>query len=323
METLRLPDRPLRLAFFGTPEIAATVLERLLDAGEDRVVLVVCQPDRPRGRGQKLEAPPVKALAEARGLPVRQPVKLRDGALAAELVAEAVDLAVVVAYGRILPRDLFEAPAHRTWNVHASLLPRHRGASPIQRAILAGDAETGVTLMLITEGLDEGAMLHRRVRPLDGTETAGSLTADLATLGADALLEGLRRAKTQGLEVVPQDDALATHAPLIEKAEGLLDLGQPAAALDRRIRGLSPWPSTFVPDASGAPLKILAARAVPGADGAPGTVATLAPGLCLHTGEGWLELLELQPAGKRPMSAADFLRGSGRHLAVGAPFPGR
>ncbi|MCA9550797.1 MAG: methionyl-tRNA formyltransferase [Myxococcales bacterium] len=311
----QLPQRRLRLAFFGTPDIAKTVLAALLDAGEDDVVLVVSQPDRPKGRGKKLEPTPVKALAEARGIPVTQPTKLRDGALAAQLKALEVDLAIVVAYGRILPVDLFEAPTFHTWNVHASLLPRHRGASPIQHAILTGDAETGVTLMQLSEGMDEGAMLHTRAVPLDGTETTESLTEALAKLGGEALVEGLALAKAEGLEVTPQDEARVTYAPLIDKSAGALDFTRPAAELERRIRAFFPWPGCFVPLSDG-PLKILAAQVVGGSGAAPGTLTALKP-LTVETGEGALVITQLQPPGKKPMDAAAYLNGAGRGLVVG------
>lgn len=407
---MELPRRPLRLAFFGTPDIARVMLEHLLDAAEDEVVLVVCQPDRPRGRGKKVEPPPVKVAAEARGLPVVQPTRLKDGKLAARLRELEVDLGVVVAYGRILPRDLFLAPKHRTWNVHASLLPRHRGASPIQHAILAGDPETGVTLMELTEGLDEGPMLLTRRIPLDGSETAASLTEALARLGAEALVDGLRLAKSEGLIAEPQQDALATHADLLEKGDGRLDFARSAVELDRQVRAVTPWPGAFVPGERGEPLKILRARPLPGpragggtaftpvdvfdpgavhatapslhgdvapapitsadppmvgtppelvppvpgvpppisrvvatADppvpGAPGHAAPPVPGaappdhgpppgivvrttptLAVQTGAGWLEILEVQPPGKRPMSASDYLRGAGRHIRIGNPL---
>lgn len=311
-----LPNRRLRLAYFGTPDIAKTVLAALLDAGQDDVVLVVSQPDRPKGRGKKLEPTPVKALAEARGLPVTQPTKLKDGALAAQLRALEVDLAIVVAYGRILPKDTFEAPAAHTWNVHASLLPRHRGASPIQHAILAGDAETGVTLMQLSEGLDEGAMLYARSLPLDGTETSETLTEALAKLGGEALVAGLALAKTEGLEVTPQDEARVTYAGLIDKAEGALDFTRPAAELERRIRAFHPWPGGFVPMPDG-PLKILAATVGPDVpDARPGTLTALKP-LTVQTGAGTLVITQLQPPGKRPMDAAAFLNGAGRGLTVG------
>lgn len=294
------------------------------------MVLVVCQPDRPRGRGKKVEPPPVKAAALERGLEVLQPVKLRDGELAARMRDAALDLAIVVAYGRILPPEVFEAPVHGTWNVHASLLPRHRGASPIQHAILAGDARTGVTLMQLSAGLDEGPMLLRRELALDGSETGGSLTAALATLGGSALVEGLQIAKASGLLRERQDPARATYAPLIEKAAGELRFDRPAVELARRVRAFDPWPGTFVPDpAAGTsrdaqPLRVLSARAISalaaraGNPTAPGRIAAAGETLQVETLDGVLEILSVQPAGKKPMSAADYLRGAGRHLAPGA-----
>lgn len=298
------------------------MLERLLDAGEDDVVRVYSQPDRPKGRGKKLVAPPVKVLAESRGIPVEQPKKLKDGVVAAQLAEDAIDLAVVVAYGRILPPAVFEAPNFDTWNVHASLLPELRGASPIQHAILEGKPETGVTLMQLREGLDEGPMLAKRTLAITDTETSGELTERLAVVGADMLVEELRTAKTSGLEVVPQDDAQATFAPLIDKKDGALDFTQPARALAYRIRAFQPWPGTYVPTADG-PLKILAARPEPGEPGAaPGTVVSLDP-LKVQTGDGALALERLQAPGRKPLDVADFMRGAGRELTIGAPFPSR
>ncbi len=294
------------------------VLERLLDGGGEQVVRVYCQPDRQKGRGKRIAEPPVKTLAERRGLPVAQPVKLRDGAVAAELKADDVDLAVVVAYGRILPPAVFEAPRFGTWNVHASLLPAWRGAAPIQRAIQHGDETTGVTLMQLGEGLDEGPMLLKRSLPIEPDDTAGALTAKMAELGAAVLLEGLEEARRDGLVVEPQDHAAATHAPPIEKAEGQLDLSRPADALARQIRAFDPWPGTFVPTAGG-PLKILRAKASPG-DGKPGEVLSLSP-LRIATGAGALEIFDLQAPGRNPVSAADYLRGAGRHLTLGSAFP--
>lgn len=322
MDVVKLPARPLRLAFFGTPEIARVVLKRLIGAKRDEVVLVVCQPDRPRGRGKKIEPPPVKEAAIERGIEVIQPLKLKDGAVAAKMRDLALDLAIVVAYGRILPKDVFQVPRHGTWNVHASLLPRHRGASPIQHAILAGDPETGVTLMQLSEGLDEGPMLLKQAIPLRGDETSGSLTAALAELGGEALLEGLTRAKDAGLPIEPQDPSLATFAPLLEKTEGEIDFTAPARAIERRVRALAPWPGTFVTGAGGQPIKISRARALPadgrGAAAEPGQVVATGGRLVVQTGEGLLEIVELQPPGKRSLPAADYLRGAGRHLRIGA-----
>lgn len=319
----KLPDRRLRLAFLGTPEIAKVMLERLLDTNEDDVVLVLCQPDKPKGRGKVVEAPPVKALAEARGIEVLQPVKLKDGVIAERLAAEKLDLAIVVAYGRILPNAVFEAPAAGTWNVHASLLPKHRGASPINHAILAGEPETGVTLMQLSAGLDEGDMLYVQKIRIADDDTTGSLTEKLAKLGADALIDGIRAAKKTGLPITPQNSAEATFAPLLEKEHGKLDFTQPARELERRIRALSPWPGTFVSQRDGQPIKILRARVATDLPGvpAPGVVLQAGPRLVLQTREAALEILELQSPGKKPMSAADWLRGSGRHLQIGALFP--
>jgi methionyl-tRNA formyltransferase len=310
----------LRLAFFGTPEIARTVLAALIDAGEDDVVMAICQPDKPKGRGKKIEAPPVKALAEERGIQVLQPVKLKDGALARTIREAEIDLAIVVAYGRILPVDLFEAPRFHSWNVHASLLPKHRGASPIQHAILSGDAETGVSLMKVSAGMDEGPVLLERRLPLDGTETGGSLTEKLAELGAKCAVDGIRLAKTEGLSAVPQSDAEATYAPILEKGNGQLDFTRPAAELLRRIRAFDPWPGTFILQKEG-PLKVLRAEAAEGR-GAPGTVLEAGPDLVIATSDGAVRILAVQPPGKRGMSAGDFLRGAGRNVRIGEPYPG-
>jgi methionyl-tRNA formyltransferase len=324
-DTLRLPERSLRLAFFGTPDIARVILERLLAAKSDEIVFVVCQPDRPKGRGKKVAPPPVKEAAVARGVEVLQPLKLRDGELAQKMKAANLDLAIVVAYGRILPEDVFAAPQFGTWNVHASLLPRHRGASPIQHAILQGDGETGVTLMQLSAGLDEGPMLLTRRLQLSGEETGGALTDTLAKLGGDLLIEGLIRAKKEGLTVLAQDGEKASYAPLLEKTHGEIDWTAPAEAIARRIRAFSPWPGAFVVQKDGQPLKIIRGRAVANRDGAmsPGSVVAAGDSLIVATGEGALQVLEVQPPGKRAMGIGEYLRGSGRHLQIGAPFPGR
>lgn len=320
MHTFKLPDRRLRVAFFGTPDLAATVLGGLIEANDDDVALVVCQPDRPKGRGRGTSSPPVKALALTHGLTVRQPKRLKDGALADELLSLQVDLSVVVAYGRILPPDLFRAPPYETVNVHASLLPRHRGASPIQHAILSGDPRTGVTLMKLSEGMDEGDMLHTRAIDIPPDATGGSLFDTLAALGRDALIEGLRLAKQEGLTVTPQDAAAATYAPLLSKSDGALDFAQPASRLADRIRALHPWPGTFISSPRG-PLKVLSARVVEG-EGTAGARLDDPTRLVVATSEGALELVTVQPPGKRPMSGADYLRGQGRIWSVHEPFPG-
>lgn len=322
MVNLKLPDRRLRLAFFGTPDFASAVLSALIEHGKDEVALVVCQPDKPQGRGQKLEAPPTKKVAEAAGLEVLQPVKMKDGAVAQKLRELKIDLGIVVAFGRILPEDVLGAPAFGHWNVHASLLPRHRGASPIQHAILCGDRETGVTLMQMTLGLDEGPMLKKSKTPIDPEENAGTLFERLSKLGAETLLSGLEEAKSVGLSVEKQDDAQATFAPLLKKEDGRLDFSRPAFELVRRVRAMNPWPGCFTHLPDGTVLKIIKARAhdeagPPGLE--PGVISAIdEKTLKIQTLAGQLALLEVQPAGKRAMSIADFLRGAGRELKAGA-----
>jgi len=320
LSRVQLPERRLRLAYFGTPDIAASVLAALLDADRDDVVLVACQPDRPKGRGRKLAPPPVKTLALERGIEVIQPTKMKDGTLAAKLAELELDLVIVAAFGRIITQDTLDTPAHGFWNVHASLLPQHRGASPIQHSILHGDTTSGITLMQMTAGLDEGPMLKVAALELDPRETASSLHDKLAELGGRTLVDGLAAAKSAGLEVTPQDDAGATYAPLLKKSDGQLDLTEPAEVLDRRIRALNPWPGTFLPSSSG-PLRITAATPIDG-DAGPvaGLVVERGERLVLGTGAGLLQIVALQPPGKKPMSAADFLNGSGRNTAVGKPL---
>ena len=298
-------------------------MHSLLDADADDVVLVVCQPDRPKGRGKRPAPPPVKLLALERGIEIVQPAKMKDGTLTARLNEATLDLAVVAAFGRIITQETLDAPTHGFWNVHTSVLPRHRGASPIQHAILCGDAESGVTLMQMTAGLDEGPALHTARLALDPRETAAGLHDKLAAIGGSALVQAIATAKSGGLPIAPQDHSAATYAPLLKKADGALDFARTAIELDRQIRGLNPWPGTFVPLADGQPLRITAAQPVAGtSDLLPGVVAEAAVRLVLQTGDGLLELLALQPPGKRAVAAADYLRGSGRHTEVGQPLAG-
>ena len=321
---LHLPDRRLRLAYFGTPELARVILAAILEADQDDVALVVCQPDKPKGRGNKVEAPPTKELALARGIPVLQPTKMKDGVLTAAIKEAKIDLAIVAAFGRILPQDLLDAPTFGCWNVHASILPRHRGASPIQQCLLDGDEKTGVTLMQMTLGLDEGPMLLVQEIDIARDETTTSLSAKLATLGATVALRGIHAAKHEGLEVRPQDNAHASFAPIIEKSAGRIELSRPAEVLDRQIRALNPWPSTWIELSEGSePLKVISA--VPRADisGTPGRVLDTKNTLLIATGAGALEVREVQPPGKRPMPVADYLRGAGRSLAIGTLLPHR
>jgi len=299
--------RPLRIAFMGSPDFAVPSLEALLDAGHD-VVAVYSQPPRARGRGQREQPTPVHAVAAARGIAVRTPRSLRDPAAQAEFAALDLDLAVVAAYGLILPPAILEAPRHGCLNVHASLLPRWRGAAPIQRAILAGDRETGVTIMVMAAGLDTGPMLSRTVVPITGRTTAADLHDALATTGARLLVETLPGHVDGSLVPEAQDDAKATYAAKIDKAEGLIDWSRPAPEIDRQVRALTPWPGTWF-EAEGRRYRVLDASPASGREGAaPGT--RLDDGLTIACGGGTaLAVTRLQPEGRAPMDAAAFLRG--------------
>lgn len=296
-------------------------LQALLD-GPDAVVGVVCQPDRPAGRGQKLQAPPVKQLALRAGLPVAQPLKLKSGDFPAQLRAWAPDLAVVAAYGRILPADILATPRLGCVNVHASLLPKYRGAAPIQWAILDGEAETGVTIMRMNERMDEGDILLQRATPIGADETTGTLQARLADIGAAALVAALAPLLAGTLVPVAQDHAAATLAPLIRKEQGAIDWCAPAALIERQVRGFNPWPSAYT-TLHGALLKLHRARVLPGAASAPpGTVVACDDGIRIATGAGVLAVDELQLAGRKSLAAADFARGGLRvGDRLGAPIP--
>ncbi len=295
----------LRLLFAGTPEFAVPSLRAALAGGE--VLAVLTQPDRPAGRGRQPQASPVKQVAQAHGLPVLPPETLRDAAIQQQLAALAPDLLIVVAYGLILPQAVLDIPRFGAWNVHASLLPRWRGAAPIQRAIEAGDAETGVCLMQMEKGLDTGPVRLRATTPIAADDTGGSLHDRLAAMGAEVLAQGLARL-SQG-EAPPaeaQEAALATYAHKLEKAEARLDWGQPAAVLARRIRAFTPWPMAEVM-LDGERLRVHRATAQPGT-GAPGTVlAAGKEGIVVACGEGALRLEVVQRDGGRAVAAADYI----------------
>jgi methionyl-tRNA formyltransferase len=291
----------------GTPEFACPILEALV-ARRDPVVAVVCQPDRARGRGLAVTAPPVKLVALARGLPVLQPEKLRDPAFAAALAEVAPDVIVVAAYGRILPRPILDLPRHGCVNVHASLLPRHRGAAPIAHAIMAGDPVTGVTMMMMNEEMDAGDVLFTRETPIAPDETAGTLTARLAALGASAVGEAIDGLRDGTLRPVPQPATGITFAPRIERAHCLIDWTRPADALERQVRALAPAPSAFT-TVDGQLLKVHRAAVEPGGPAArPGELLS-AGGLLVATGAGALRLLEVQLAGRKRLDAAAFVAG--------------
>jgi methionyl-tRNA formyltransferase len=297
----------LRIAFAGTPQFAVPALRMLLASGH-RIVGVLTQPDRPAGRGQQLRSSPVKLLAAEHGLPVAQPPTLKTSEGRADLERWAPDLLVVVAYGLILPPAVLGLPRLGCLNIHGSLLPRWRGAAPIQRAILAGDAETGVTIMQLDAGLDTGPMLLERRRPIHTHDTAGDLHDALAELGAAALADALEAMVTGRMVARPQPEIGATYAPKIEKAEAKLDWTASAIEIDRRVRAFNPWPMAETSFA-GEPLRVLRARIAdqPATDAAPGTLLGIAEdGLRVACGDGVLAIRELQRAGKRPVSARDF-----------------
>lgn len=306
----------MRVIFAGTPPFAAAALEALAAAGHD-IVLVLTQPDRPAGRGMKLTPSAVKQAALARGLPVYQPTSLKTPEAQAELRAVSADVMVVAAYGLILPQAVLEMPRLGCLNIHASLLPRWRGAAPIQRAILAGDAETGITIMQMDVGLDTGAMLAKTAVPIRESDTAASLHDRLAAAGAAAIVGAL--ANYPALVPEEQDDAQATYAAKLSKEEARLDWRQPAEALARAVRAFNPAPGAWT-GLDGAPLKIWAAQPVPGS-GQPGEVLRAeVDQLVVACGSGALALQEVQPAGGKRMAAAAFL--AGRPLARGSRVGG-
>ncbi|MFC5302051.1 methionyl-tRNA formyltransferase [Azospira restricta] len=303
----------MKLIFAGTPEFAATALGALLDAGHD-VALVLTQPDRPAGRGMALQASPVKRLAEARGLPVFQPTTLKDPVAQAQLAAVGVEAMVVAAYGLLLPQAVLDLPRHGCLNIHASLLPRWRGAAPIQRALLAGDAETGVCIMQMEAGLDTGPVLLAEATPIAADDTAATLHDRLAGIGGRLIVDALARLP---LPAQPQPAAGVTYAAKIDKAESAIDWTRPAAEVDRHIRAFNPFPGAHSALA-GVPVKLW--RALPAAgNGRPGEVlAADRDGIVVACGEGALRVVELQKAGGKRLPATQFL--AGHAVAPGALF---
>jgi len=291
----------MRIVFMGTPDFSVPVLDALIEAGHE-IACVYCQPPRPAGRGKKDRPSPVQRRAEALGLPVRHPESLKSPEAQAEFAALGADVGVVVAYGLILPQAVLDAPLHGCLNIHASLLPRWRGAAPIQRAIMAGDAQTGVCIMQMEAGLDTGPVLLRKVVEIAPEETAGDLHDRLSALGASAIVEALDRLGS--LTPGPQPEVGVTYAQKIDKAEARIDWGADAAEVDRIVRGLSPFPGAWTM-AGGKRVKILGTRVVEGS-GAPGTILDDATVAC---GTGAVTLNRVQPEGKSPMSAEEWLRG--------------
>ncbi len=291
----------MRIAFMGSPGFAVPALRALHQAGHT-IVAVYCQPARPAGRGQAIRRSPVHETADELGLPVRTPERLRgDTAAHADFAALDLDAAVVAAYGLILPQAMLDAPKRGCLNIHASLLPRWRGAAPIQAAILAGDNETGITIMQMEAGLDTGPMVRRQGVPITPATTTATLHATLATLGATLVLEALRSRPTP----VPQSDANATYAPKLTREDGRIDWSLPAATIDRQIRAFDPWPGTFT-TLAGSALKILSATPADAA-GTPGTVLDNA--LTVACGSQAIKLTKIQLPGKAALGADAFLRG--------------
>ncbi len=302
-----IKPQDIRTVFMGTPEFALSTLQGLIDFGLN-LCAVYTQPDRPKGRGNKLAPPPVKELALKYDIPVYQPVKLRDPAVVEELRQLAPDLIVVVAFGQILPKSVLEIPQYGCINVHASLLPRYRGAAPINKAIVDGESETGVTTMYMDVGLDTGDMLIKRTTPIGDLETAGELYVRLAQIGREAMEETLRQLCAGTLVAEKQDDALTNYAPMMKKEDGCIDWTRSARQIHNQVRGLDPWPGAYT-TLQGEVLKI-AKTAVEAGSGTPGSVlSAAADGVRIACGDGILRVGELQLPGKKRLAAADFLRG--------------
>jgi len=305
----------------GTPALAARILERLVTASgaNFRLVGVVTRADQPRGRGLGTEPSEVGALAARRGIPTLKPVKIRTPEFLSELKAFAPDLLVVAAYGRILPDSILSVPRIAPINVHASLLPRHRGAAPVEGAILAGDAETGVTIMRIVARMDAGPMYLQRRISIESSDTQGTLKEKLAELGADAMLEAIDLAARGALVETPQDETLATYTAQVEKKDAVIDWTAGAVHIERMTRAYDPWPVARTRLGADEVLIWRAAVEDPGSSGhAPGTIVSVKPNPVVQCGTGQIRLIEVQGAGRKRMSAADFLRG--KRVEAGARF---
>jgi len=294
----------VKIVFLGTAELACPCLEALARQPGVEIAGVVTQPDKPKGRDLRLAPPPVKVTAQKLGLPVWQPARIKDPVALEQLRAARPDLIVVVAYGQLLPPAVLELPARGCINVHASLLPRWRGAAPIQHAILAGDKETGVTTMFLNERMDAGDIILQRREPIRPDDTSGALHDRLAQRGAELLVETVA---LKNPPRHPQDESQVTYARKLSKEDGRLDWHKPALELERQVRAFDPWPGSFTMWGDTL-LKVWRAEVVP-ATGAPGTML---PGMVVATGQGGLRLVEVQPAGGKRMAAASFLRGHRR-----------
>ena len=311
----------MKIVFMGTPDFAVPTLQILLDR-QHTVQAVVTQPDRPKGRGRTLVAPPVKVLAEQRGIPVLQPEKVRRAEFIHTLQELAPDVIVVVAYGQILPESILNIPPLGCINIHGSLLPKYRGAAPIHWAIIRGETETGITTMFMDKGMDTGDMLLKRTIPISVADTTGTLYDTLSQIGAELLAETLEQLENGTLERTPQDERYASYAPMLKKEDGLINWDEPADVIDRKVRGLFPWPGAYT-SFQGKMVKLLAValeECPPETEGKtqPGEVLELdsASGPLIASGKGCLRILKIQPQNKQAMKCSDFCRGY--HLIVGA-----
>jgi methionyl-tRNA formyltransferase len=306
----------MKIIFAGTPEFAVPTLLALV-AGGHQVTLVLTQPDRPSGRGMRLKASPVKQFALQHELPVFQPETLKDAVVQACIAAEQADAMIVAAYGLIIPDVILQMPRYGCFNVHASLLPRWRGAAPIQRALLAGDKETGVTIMEVVRALDAGAMLARGVLPITEADTAQTLHDGLAEIGAELMLQAMDRLARDGkLQATPQDESLVTYAHKLDKAEAGIDWARSALELSRQVRAFNPFPVVHSM-LHGEICRIWMAHAVTG-KGEPGQIVDVGDGIQVACGQGVLKIEELQMPGGKRLSARDFL--AGHALSVGDSF---
>jgi len=306
----------MRLIFAGTPEFAMPALQALEAAGHE-IALVLTQPDRPAGRGMKLTSSPVKVAASIYGIPVFQPQTLKDTDNQARIAEVKADAMIVAAYGLIIPQAVLQMPRFGCYNIHASLLPRWRGAAPIQRAILAGDSETGVTIMEVVPALDAGGMIMKRAVPITEQDTAQSLHDALSEMGAGLIVEAMRKLEQEGkLQAEAQDEAQVTYAAKLNKSEAVIDWHKSAEDLARQVRAFNPFPVAQA-SLSGKPCRIWMARALPGS-AAPGMITDLKDGIVVGCGHGLLHIEELQMPGARRVAAKDFVAGHG--IKVGDAF---
>ena len=299
----------MRVVFMGTPDFSVPTLEKIIEAGHE-VIGVVTQPDKAKGRGKKVLFPPVKEMALAHDLPVYQPRRARDPEFIEEMKTLNPDVMVVVAFGQILPKAILDIPKYGCINVHASLLPKYRGAAPIQWAVIRGEKVSGVTTMQMDVGLDTGDMPLKKEVLLDEEETGGSLHDKLSTLGGDLLIETLKKIEAGDIHPEKQDDSQAgEYARMLDKNLGRIDFSMPAVEIERLIRGLNPWPSAFT-SYNGKTMKLWKAKAENGGQGVPGQVIHVDKNsFTVQTGQGTLQILELQMEGKKRMDAGAFLRG--------------